>query len=502
MFKKILSFVVIAIAFATSCSEVSAQSVDSVRIDSIKFNGTSCQVYFKYWNLSAPDSLQVRYGISPSTNGYDTGLIPVSAGTVATSIGFNVPSFNTSYNLRVVFKSGIDSPIETATSGSAGGFCSVSVGASNTSLCIGQSTTLTAAMSGVGNYSYTWTPGNLSGSSVTVTPTTTTTYTVTGTDGVGCSDFKSVVVTVGVGGNITVLQDTSICTGQPVTLSVSSTQSVSSYQWSNGATTPSITVTPTTTTSYVATVNYTSGCSSSKEVLVTVKNSPAQIWTDEDTVCLNSLSNISVWGYPWNIGTFSPNISGGIFDHITAGAGRHTLKYISNEAGCVSEDSTYVWVMSSPQITNWSYDQSGNLILNGSFPYQIQIVVNSNIHTPVVQNTSQAIFSNLSLIQGQLIIVKSVGGGDCFSTFYITATHADEALDYEIITVFPNPCKDILNIKATSIVGEILKIFNTHGQEVRTVSLEGETSVDMSGLPSGVYYARLGTSNVVKILRE
>jgi len=67
---------------------------------------------------------------------------------------------------------------------------------SNTSICEGGSTILTAG----GGTSYSWSPtsglSSTSGSSVTANPSTTITYTVTGTDDNGCSNTAQVTVTV------------------------------------------------------------------------------------------------------------------------------------------------------------------------------------------------------------------------------------------------------------------------------------------------------------------
>lgn len=57
------------------------------------------------------------------------------------------------------------------------------------SICAGDDITLIQSTNGGGTapYSFTWNPGNLSGSSVTVSPGTNTTYTITCTDANGCS---------------------------------------------------------------------------------------------------------------------------------------------------------------------------------------------------------------------------------------------------------------------------------------------------------------------------
>ena len=59
-------------------------------------------------------------------------------------------------------------------------------------ICVGSSTTLTV----MGAETYSWEPGDLSGSEVSVSPSETTTYTVTGTDENGCQSTATVTVSV------------------------------------------------------------------------------------------------------------------------------------------------------------------------------------------------------------------------------------------------------------------------------------------------------------------
>lgn len=68
-------------------------------------------------------------------------------------------------------------------------------------ICAGQSTTLSVSSSNDPDYTYTWTPGNLSGASQTVSPGSTTTYTVTATDNTngpnaGCATSGTITITV------------------------------------------------------------------------------------------------------------------------------------------------------------------------------------------------------------------------------------------------------------------------------------------------------------------
>jgi hypothetical protein len=70
----------------------------------------------------------------------------------------------------------------------------ISIASSSTGGCAGSSVTLTAFSAG--SSSYTWQPGNLSGSVVTVNPSVSTTYTVTASNSGGCSATSTMLVTV------------------------------------------------------------------------------------------------------------------------------------------------------------------------------------------------------------------------------------------------------------------------------------------------------------------
>lgn len=72
---------------------------------------------------------------------------------------------------------------------------------SNTSICTGQSGSLSVSSLNDPNYTYTWMPGNLTGATQTVTPSSTTTYTVSAMDNSagpfsGCATTATQVITV------------------------------------------------------------------------------------------------------------------------------------------------------------------------------------------------------------------------------------------------------------------------------------------------------------------
>lgn len=114
--------------------------------------------------------------------------------------------------------------------------------AGNTAICVGNSSTLTAS----GANTYTWTPGNLLGSSITVTPSYNISYTVSGTDVTGCISNNRIDVLVDRNIQDNYLSN-NICIGDSI---IYTATGASSYTWSNGVTTNTVVLKPTSTTVY------------------------------------------------------------------------------------------------------------------------------------------------------------------------------------------------------------------------------------------------------------
>jgi hypothetical protein len=159
-------------------------------------------------------------------------------------------------------------------------------------VCSGQSTTLTAH----GANTYTWMPGNTTGSVVAVSNLTTTAiYTITGQSSSGCLGSSTSTVTVGSPGSVLVSPSaTLICRGQPVTLTASG---AGNYTWQpNNSNGPSTTVSPQTTTTYTV-----SGFFGTCPVVSTA------------TVSVNDCTGLSQWEHPAQKFAIYPNPSTGSF---------------------------------------------------------------------------------------------------------------------------------------------------------------------------------------------
>jgi len=170
----------------------------------------------------------------------------------------------------------------------------VTASATPATLCIGNSTTLTAA----GASSFTWDNGVNDG--VSFSPTSTKTYTVTGTDANNCSNTATVTVTVNALPVVTASASKStLCEGENTTLSGGG---ASTYVWDNGVL-DGISFSPISTKTYTVTGTDANNCSNTATVAVTVNALPtvtasasaSPICEGESTILTGAGANTYTW---------------------------------------------------------------------------------------------------------------------------------------------------------------------------------------------------------------
>ncbi|MES2567029.1 MAG: T9SS type A sorting domain-containing protein [Bacteroidota bacterium] len=170
----------------------------------------------------------------------------------------------------------------------------ISISASPSTICSGNSSTLTAT----GAVSYVWSSGPTS-SSIVVSPTTSITYTVTGTGANGCSDIATQFVVVNASPTLAVSGNTNICKGSSTSLTANG---ATAYTWSTGENAMSISVTPSITSTYTVT-GYLGACFSSSTSTVSIipsKNISGIITstagtTNGDVIIYKYVSALSKW---------------------------------------------------------------------------------------------------------------------------------------------------------------------------------------------------------------
>lgn len=175
---------------------------------------------------------------------------------------------------------------------------------SSNSICVGQTTTLSAT----GALSYTWNPGGLIGATVNVTPITSTIYTVTGANASNCASTRTIAITVNpLPTLIASATPTAICNAGTVTLTATG---ANTYTWNPGNLNGSV-VTPTlnTTTVYTVTGSSLSGCTNSAIVTVAVNTlSPIAIVASPTAICNGASATLSASGpgsFTWTPGNLT-----------------------------------------------------------------------------------------------------------------------------------------------------------------------------------------------------
>jgi gliding motility-associated-like protein len=209
-----------------------------------------------------------------------------------------------------------------------------SAGADQT-ICSGQSATLTAT----GGGTYSWSNSATSGST-SVTPASTNTYTVTVTSATnGCTASDNVVVNVTAMPTANAGADQTICPSQSATLTASGG---SSYAWSTGGNTASITISPSSSSTYIVTVS-NGTCSATDNVVVTVAASIFANAGADQTICPSQSATLTANGgstYAWNTGINTASI-------IVTPASTTTYTVTVSNGTCSATDNVVVNVASA-----------------------------------------------------------------------------------------------------------------------------------------------------------
>jgi large repetitive protein len=320
----------VTVTNANGCSSVSTNQLITVNANptaSISTNGST--------NLCTGGSIVLM--ATPSLSYlWNTGA--TTSSITATTAG--------SYSVTVTNANGC-SATSTATSVVVNASPSATVTASGpTTICSGSNVVLSATS--VAGNTYQWSNNGvlISGAtSASYTATTSGTYAVTVTNASGCSATSTttpVSVVLATAATITPSGSTSLCSGSSVVLAANAG---SSYLWSTGATTQSITV--NTAANYSVTVTNALGCSATSTVLPVVVNAaPTATITagGPTTFCQGGnvvLTASSGASYVWSNGATTASI--------TASTPGSYSVLITNASGCAATAAaTAVTVNAAP----------------------------------------------------------------------------------------------------------------------------------------------------------
>ncbi len=255
----------------------------------------------------------------------------------------------------------------------------ISAQAQQSTLCIGQSTSITAS----GAVTYSWSPSNglsaTSGSMVIATPGLSLTYTIIGTNATGCKDTTTISLIVNSLPSAAAGVDENICEGSSVQLNASGG---TTYEWSPATGLSSTNIadpiaSPTSTISYIVIVANLNGCFASDTIQVVVHPYPVIDAGPAQTVCYPNSTQLQGSGasiYSWLPVLYLNNSQIQNPACIPLSNITYTLTGTDN-FGCMATDTVSIKLMMPFQIIASSdvmicYSESIQLFASGGNNYQ------------------------------------------------------------------------------------------------------------------------------------
>jgi hypothetical protein len=333
------------------------------------------------------------------------------AGTINTPTMSSTEIYNATSTLYSVTVSNACASVMNSGTPTVNSLPSVTANASSTVTCANDLVTFT----GSGAVSYSWNNGVTDG--VAYSTTGTMYYVVTGTDGNGCMNTDSIMVTVNSLPTVTAnSSSTSICTEDMVTLTGSGAVS---YSWNNGVT-DGMAFSPTGTMYYTVIGTDVNGCMNIDSIMVIVNPLPTPV--------------ISLSGSDLMTGTYSTiqwylngtSISGANSSTYTPTANGAYTVIVSDSNGCSDTSAVFNFTMLNiNQNQASSYSVYPNPFNNG---INFQCSVGNLVEVEVMSALGQRVYHNAKF-NGGFVDLSSLESG----IYFLSITDKNTKTQFQII---------------------------------------------------------------------
>jgi gliding motility-associated-like protein len=298
---------------------------------------------------------------------------------------------------------------------------SVSIFATSSTVCAGQTATLTAT--GGSSYSWSSNTGGATTQTVAVTPFVSTIYSVTATNG-SCSATQTVAIMVNPTPTLSIVASpTSVCAAGSSTLTVSG---ATSYTWSasaGGVNTSTTVVTPAVTTVYSVTGSDGTCTSTQTITLNVVPFLTISLTANPSSVCSAGTTTLTAGGantYTWCTAAGSVNTA----TTVVTPTVNTTYTVTGTNGSCVASQTVNVSVVPSMTISITSsppsvcYGQTATLTVNGASSY----TWSPNVASVTTQTVAVTPLSNT-------VYSVSAASGACVATASVLVTVKTNTLD-------------------------------------------------------------------------
>ncbi len=287
---------------------------------------------------------------------------------------------------------------------------SISISASNSVICSGNSSLLTAS----GANTYSWTNGP-NASTYSVSPLTNTTYTVIGRDLNNCSNQGVITLSVNITPTvIATASSNTLCAGQTTTLTASG---ASTYSWvSTGNTSVTEIVSPVINTNY-SVIGTDNGCSATASVQIVANPTPTiSVVSSNTLICAGEsvtlTANTNGTVYTWSNAATTASIS--VSPSVT------TVYSVTVSDGVCSSSSSITQNVSTCTAINQLEDLNFINLYPNPFNHSLEVLVNNSneqnksITINIYNVLGENVYSQKALGSKTIINTTDLGNGTYF----------------------------------------------------------------------------------------